>query len=873
MAASIKGITIEIGANTTGLGKALEDVNKKSRSLQSELKQVDSLLKLNPGNAELVAQKQELLANAVANAKEKLETLRAAQAQVEQQFAGAKISDEQYRAFTREVAKAEGEVNKFEQELGQLGSAAEQTDDKVADVGDKAQAAGRDMDTAAEKTGKFSGALSNIAGGIGKAAAAGIVAVGAAAAAAGTAVVKMTLDAGEAADELITLSNKTGISTKTLQEMEYAARFVDVPLETMTDSMFKLTKSMDTARGGTGAQADAFKALGVSTTNADGSLKNSKQVWLDTIDALGRVTNETERDALAMQLFGKNAKELNPLIAAGSDELSRLADEANELGVVLSDESVTALGDFDDKMQRLKATGTALTQTLGAAVAPALGVLADNLRVVATSVSEAIQTGDWNKVGDSVSAMLTDIGSRITNALPQIAEQGAKIIGSLAATVVESLPQVLPALLSAALEIFQSIISAVAANGPALAGMVVDMVSQLAGFILKNLPVVLVAGIQILIALIQGIAQSIPQLIPAIVTAITQIIQTVVTNLPLIIQAGLQLLLALIQGIVDNLPALITAIVGMIPLVVQTILENLPQIIEAGIQMLLAIINGIVTALPMLMQAIVDMIPMVITAIVENLPLIIEAGIQMLVSLILGIVEALPQLIDCIIEMIPKIVKAIMDNLPKIIQAGIKIIIAVITGIVEAIPQLVKGIIDMIPQIVKAIIDNLPLIIEAGIEIVWALIKGIGEAAWNLIKSAGELAWNFIKGIWEGIKSAADWLWQKISGFFNGIVDGVKNLLGIHSPSIVFAGIGKNMGLGLAEGITGSVSLVDRAMDRLNAAVDGAKADIAIGGQFAGNAPATAGNSVTLNIQTASLDEGQIAMLVNVVNRRLGLAY
>lgn len=873
MAASIKGITIEIGANTTGLGKALEDVNKKSRSLQSELKQVDALLKLNPGNAELVAQKQELLAKAVSNAKEKLDTLRTAQAQVEQQFASGKISDEQYRAFTREVAKAEGEISKFELELNQLGSAAEQTDGKVADVGDKALAAGRDMDDASEKTHKFAGALTNIAGGIGKAAAVGIAAVGTAAMAAGAAVVKMTLNAGEAADELITLSNKTGINTKTLQEMEYAARFVDVPLETMTDSMFKLTKSMDAARTGTGAQSNAFKALGVSTTNADGSLKNSKQVWLDTIDALGRVTNETERDALAMQLFGKNAKELNPLIAAGSDELSRLAAEAKELGLVLSDESVATLGDFDDKMQRLKATGSALGQTLGAAVAPALGVLADNLRVVGTSVMQAIQTGDWSKVGDSVSAMLTDIGSRITNALPQIAEQGAKIIGSLAETVVSSLPQVLPALLSAALGVFQSIINAVANNAAALAKMVVDLLSQVAAFIIKNLPVIITAGIEILLALIQGLAQSIPQLIPAIVTAITQILQTVIQNLPLIISAGLQLLLALVQGIMDNLPTLITAIINMIPMLVQAILESLPLIMEAGVQILLAVINGIVQSLPLLIQAVIDMIPMVVMAIVENLPQIIEAGIQILISLILGIIDALPQLITCIIEMIPKIVKAIIDNLPKIIEAGIKIIMAVIKGIIEAIPQLIKGIIDMIPQIVKAIIDNLPLIIQAGIDIVWGLIKGIGEAAWNLIKAAGDLAWNFIKGIWEGIKSAADWLWQKISGFFNGIVDGVKNLLGIHSPSVVFAGIGKNMGLGLAEGITGSVSLVDRAMDRLNAAVDGAKADISLGGQFTGGVPVSAGNSVTLNIQTSTLDEGQIAMLVNVVNRRLGLAY
>ena len=872
MAASIKGITIEISANTTALGKALEDVNKKSRNLQTELKQVESLLKMSPGNTELIAQKQELLAKSVANAKEKLDTLRAAQAQVERQFASGKISDEQYRAFTREVAKAEGEISKFENELRQMGSAAESADGKIADVGDKAQAAGRDMDSAAEKTYKFSGALSNISGGIGRATAVGIAAVGAAAVAAGAGIAKITLDAGHAADELVTLSNKTGISTQALQEMSYASRFVDVPLETMTDSMFKLTRSMDAARNGTGEQADAFRALGVSTVNADGSLRDSKQVWLDTIDALGSISNETERDALAMQLFGKSAKELNPLIAAGSDELSRLATEANELGVVLSDESVIALAQFDDKMERLKATGSALGQTLGAAVAPALGVLADNLRVVATSVSEAIQTGNWDQVGDSISLMLTDIGSRITNALPGIAEQGAKIISGLAEAVVSSLPQVLPALLSAALDIFQSIIGTIAENGPALAEMVVDMVSQLAGFILKNLPVILAAGIQILIALVQGISQSIPQLIPAIVTAITQIIQTLVTNLPLLIQAGLQLLLALVQGIVDNLPALIAAIVGMIPVVVQSLLESLPQIIEAGLQMLLAIINGIVTALPMLIQTIVDMILMVITAIVDNLPQIIEAGLQMLVSLVLGIVDALPQLIDCIIEMIPKIVKAIVDNLPKIIQAGIKIIISVITGIVDAIPQLIKGIIDMIPQVVKAIIDNLPQIIQAGIEMIWALIKGLGNAVWELIKAAGDIAWDFISGIWEGIKAGADWLWQKISGFFTSIVDGVKDLLGIHSPSVVFAGIGKNMGLGLADGITGSVSLVDRAMSKLNAAVDGAKADIAISSQYTGTT-APVGNSVTLNIQTSTLDEGQINMLVNVVNRRLGMAF
>ena len=117
MAGNIKGITIEIGGDTQKLNKALEDVNKKSRDIQSELKQVEKLLKLDPGNTELLAQKQKLLAEAVANSKEKLDRLKSAQEQVNEQFKKGEISEEQYRAFQREVVKAEQELAGFEKQL------------------------------------------------------------------------------------------------------------------------------------------------------------------------------------------------------------------------------------------------------------------------------------------------------------------------------------------------------------------------------------------------------------------------------------------------------------------------------------------------------------------------------------------------------------------------------------------------------------------------------------------------------------------------------------------------------------------------------------------------------------------------------------
>lgn len=137
MAGNIKGITIEIGGDTQKLNKALEDVNKKSKDIQSELKQVEKLLKLDPKNTELLAQKQKLLADAVSNSKEKLDRLKAAQQQVNEQFAKGEISEEQYRAFQREVAKAEQELQGFEKQLKDTAAASKSLGEKMKEAGTK----------------------------------------------------------------------------------------------------------------------------------------------------------------------------------------------------------------------------------------------------------------------------------------------------------------------------------------------------------------------------------------------------------------------------------------------------------------------------------------------------------------------------------------------------------------------------------------------------------------------------------------------------------------------------------------------------------------------------------------------------------------
>jgi hypothetical protein len=166
-------------------------------------------------------------------------------------------------------------------------------------------------------------------------------------------LIDLTEKTAGAADNLLTMSSITGLSTETLQELTYASEFVDVSVDTMASSLSKLTRSMAEAKDKTSEQAKAFKQLHVSVTDAHGKLRDSEDVFYATIDALGKVSNETERDALAMQIFGRSAQELNPLIEAGSSKLKELAKEAHDTGYVMSDDMVNSFGEFDDAINRM----------------------------------------------------------------------------------------------------------------------------------------------------------------------------------------------------------------------------------------------------------------------------------------------------------------------------------------------------------------------------------------------------------------------------------------------------------------------------------------------------------------------------------------
>jgi chromosome segregation ATPase len=263
----IRGITIELNADTSGISKGLKSVNSEIKSTQSQLRDVERLLKLDPTNTQLLAQKQRLLKDAVSETTTKLDTLKKAQEEVGKTLKETGEGQQQYDALTREIVSCEQELKKAEK----AASGFNVTAAKISATADK-MASG--LSNAADKT----RGLSMAAGGV-------LAALGGAA-----------YKAAQSADDLNTLAKQTGFTTAELQKMQYAADRIDVPMETITSAAAKMTKQLAN-------NEEKFAALGVETRNADGSFRDVNEIFNATVEALSQIPNETERDSAAMEIF------------------------------------------------------------------------------------------------------------------------------------------------------------------------------------------------------------------------------------------------------------------------------------------------------------------------------------------------------------------------------------------------------------------------------------------------------------------------------------------------------------------------------------------------------------------------------------------
>lgn len=353
---------------------------------------------------------------------------------------------------------------------------------------------------------------------------------------------------------------------------------------------------------------------------------------------------------------------------------------------------------------------------------------------------------------------------------------------------------------------------------------------ELPGLIEAVLPGLLVAGASLVSGLLNGVVQALPTLADSAVQIIDSLSVTLMGLLPTLLDAGGQMILTLISGLSQTLPQLL----GMVPEIIMQLLSSLqtqfPLICEAGIELLQNLASGFASNIPALLEQILPMILSLTETIRNNWTKVVDAGIDLIMKLVDGLIEGLPTLIEYVPTIITNMVGLINDNLPKIINAGITIIGKLVAGLIQAIPTIVKN----LPQIINAIVNvftafnwiNLGKSIITGLgnglKSMVSFIKNIGSELIQAIKGGFSklpsemlnIGKNIVQGVWNGIKGMIGWFTSQVRNFFSSIVSSVKNALGIHSPSKVFAGIGEYMAEGLGEGWNKAYSDVEKLIGR-----------------------------------------------------------
>ena len=565
--------------------------------------------------------------------------------------------------------------------------------------------------------------------------------------------------------------------------------------------------------------AEAYKNMGLSASD-----------YMATANKMG-------------SLFQGSGMEQQKSLDITSAAMQRAADVASVMGVDTSMAMESIAGAAKSNFTMMDNLGVAMNATTIQAYALEKGINFDWNTASNAEKSEVAMKMFMDRTSQYAGNFARESTDTFTGALGAMRSSWQNVLGQLATG-----QDVAPALSA-----FSTSLVTFVNN---LLPMVTSVISQLPTVLITVLqtagPDIIAAGANAIAQLANGLAQSLPTLVPLAIDAILVIAGALIDNLPVIVDSGLAIITGLAEGLINSIPVIMEKIPVIIDSIIKTVVTLLPLIVDAGVQLF----TSLVTALPDIITAIVAVLPTIISniiaAVIKNLPLIIQAGIKLFTALI----GALPIIIKTIVNALPQIidgiVNALIGNIDLIVMAGVDLL----TALVRNLPAIIVAVVQAIPPLISAMIG--------------ALGRGISEFA--------SIGFDLVKGLWEGIKNAATWLKNKFTGWASGIISSVKSAFGVRSPSTVFAGIGGYLGEGLADGVTGSMGIVEKAMDDLGGITDRAFAsDFALSASSSGfGLPSGASTSAAVyniylnDMPAADSDKRKLAQYIEA-ERRKGL--
>lgn len=548
---NIKGITIEIGGNTTKLTEALKDVNKVVYTTNQELKDLNKALKLDPKNTELLAQKQELLQKNIQASTERLNALKEAQRQMGDYNHLTEEQKENYRALSVEIAKSESAINGMNDELKGM--------NKVD--------------------------LSGITEGLKKA---GEVAVKVAEAIA-TSVLAISVAIGKLVKDAVNSyasyeQNVGGVETLFKKSADIVIKNAQNAYKTAGISANQYMENV------TSFSASLLKSLKNDTTKA---AKYADTAMIDMADNANKFGTNIESIQHAYQGFAKGQYNMLDNLKLGyggtKKEMQRLLKDASKLA-----KKKFKLGNFADEIEAIHVIQKSLG-IAGTTAKEAEETISGSLSSMKASFDNFLNgSGGVEELSGTISTFLKNVLNAIKKLAPGLLKGIVDLFNDLIPQLASMASELLPIIIDGAKQLIEGLINFINNDSEQFIQMAIDLLMNLVTFILENLPLLLEATIKIIAQLAKGIADEAPTLVPVIVDCLILMVETLIDNLDLLVDASIELILALADGLIDALPRLIEKLPEIVKKIVKGLIENAPKVKEAGIELTKKLIEGMV---------------------------------------------------------------------------------------------------------------------------------------------------------------------------------------------------------------------------------------------------------------------------------------
>lgn len=825
MAGGIRGITVEIGGDTTKLGKALSEVNSKSKSLQIELKNVNSLLKFDPSNVTLLKQKQDLLNTSIATTKEKLNTLKSAQEQVQEQFEKGEIAEDQYRSFQREIEATEQKLKKLTTESKNFGSVGAQqiklVGEKMQDVGSKVESVGKKFSAISATTGAVLGGATILASNFQDSMAK-----------VNTIADTSQVSLGDLSAQILDLSNKTGIGADEIANATYDAISAG---QNTADAVNFVSNATSLARAGfadTGASIDllttilnayGMEASEVSrvsdilintqnrgkTTVAELSSSmgkiiptaNSMNVSLEQISAgysimtaKGIATAETTTYMNSMlnelgksgtdvsdALKEKTGKSFQELMADGNslgDVLQILADYASEAGVGFNDlwgsseagkAGITLLsdgvGEFNDEVKSMSDAVGATSDALGKLETPS-----QKAKVAITQVKNS-----GIELGNVVLTAITPLIDKLAKGIEKLTTWFNNLSPSMQQTIVV-------------------VLAVITALGPLL--IIIGKVVGAIGTILTHAPKIVTAVKGIGVA-IKGIFSPITLVIGAVALLVGAFVTLWKTNedfrnkITEIWTEIVEKFKSFFQGITDRLNALgfdFDNIGEVIKAIWMGLCDFLAPIFEGAFQVVSAILGRTLDVLTGLLDIFIGIFTGNWSQAWTGVKEIFSGIWNGIKGIFSGILTAIGGAVNVFLgwfgtnwstvwSSIKSFFESIWNGIKSFFTTAVNDIKNVATTVFTAIKTTITNIWNSIKTTITTVVNAIKSIITS----VWNGIKSVTSTVWNAIKTAVITPINAVQStvsaVVNGIKSTVSSVWDSIKSTTTSVWDSIKSAI------------------------------------------------------------------------------------------------